>query len=75
MLLLTEYAMERHKAGESIIRATLSAAAVRLRPIVMTASVMIVGLLPLMFAHGVGARENVAIGVTHFWTGARLTKY
>jgi len=61
-ILLTEYAMERRKAGESIIRATLSAAAVRLRPIVMTASAMIVGLLPLMFAHGAGARGNVAIG-------------
>ncbi len=61
-ILLTEYATERHKVGESIIRATLSAAAVRLRPIIMTASVMIIGMLPLMFAHGAGARGNVAIG-------------
>lgn len=61
-ILLTEYATERRKAGESIIHATLSAAAVRLRPIMMTASVMIIGMLPLMFAHGAGARGNVAIG-------------
>ena len=61
-ILLTEYAIERRKAGESIVRATLSAAAVRLRPIIMTASVMITGMLPLMFAHGAGARGNVAVG-------------
>ena len=61
-ILLTEYATERRKVGESIIRATLSAAVVRLRPIIMTASVMIIGMLPLMFAHGAGARGNVAIG-------------
>ncbi len=61
-ILLTEYATERRKTGESIIRATLSAAVVRLRPIIMTASVMIIGMLPLMFAHGAGARGNVAIG-------------
>ncbi len=61
-ILLTEYATERRKAGESIIRATLSAAAVRLRPIIMTASVMVIGMLPLMLAHGAGARGSAAIG-------------
>ena len=61
-ILLTEYATERRKAGESIISATLSAASVRLRPIIMTASVMIIGMLPMMLAHGAGARGNAAIG-------------
>ncbi len=61
-ILLTEYATERRKDGMSITLATLSAAAVRLRPIVMTASVMIAGMIPLMLAHGAGARGNVAIG-------------
>ncbi len=61
-ILLTEYATERRKAGLSIVRATLSAASVRLRPIVMTASVMIIGMVPLMLAHGAGARGNAAIG-------------
>ncbi len=62
-ILLTEYAMERRKReGMSIVRATLSAASVRLRPIVMTASVMIIGMVPLMLAHGAGARGNAAIG-------------
>ena len=62
-ILLTEYATERRKQeGMSIVRATLSAASVRLRPIVMTASVMIIGMVPLMLAHGAGARGNAAIG-------------
>ena len=62
-ILLTEYATERRrKEGMGIVRATLSAASVRLRPIVMTASVMIIGMLPLMLAHGAGARGNAAIG-------------
>lgn len=61
-ILMTEYATERHRAGESIVRATLSAATIRLRPIVMTASVMIIGMVPLMLAHGAGARGNTAIG-------------
>lgn len=61
-ILLTEYATERRKDGMSIVRATLSAASVRLRPIVMTASVMIVGMVPLMLAQGAGARGNAAIG-------------
>ncbi len=61
-ILLTEYATERRKDGMSVARATLSAAAARLRPIVMTASVMIAGMIPLMLAHGAGARGNVAIG-------------
>ncbi len=61
-ILLTEYATEQRKAGLSIVRATLSASTVRLRPIVMTASVMIVGMIPLMLARGAGARGNVAIG-------------
>ncbi len=61
-ILLTEYATERRKEGLSVTRAILSAASVRLRPIVMTASVMIVGMIPLMLAHGAGARGNATIG-------------
>lgn len=62
-ILLTEYATERRrKEGMSIVCATLSAASVRLRPIVMTAGVMIIGMVPLMLAHGAGARGNAAIG-------------
>lgn len=62
-ILLTEYASERRKSGMSLSQAAMSAATVRLRPILMTALTMIFGLLPLMFASGVGANGNISLGV------------
>ena len=53
-ILLTEYATERHRKGMSITMAAMSAARVRLRPILMTSLTMIFGMLPLVFSHGVG---------------------
>ena len=47
----------------SLTQAAMSAASVRLRPILMTALTMIFGLLPLMFATGVGANGNTSLGV------------
>ncbi len=62
-ILLTEYASERRKQGMSIPQAAISAAQVRLRPILMTSLTMIFGMLPLMVATGVGANGNISIGV------------
>ena len=62
-ILLTEYASERRRQGMSIAQAAVSAAQVRLRPILMTSLTMIFGMLPLMFASGVGANGNISIGV------------
>ena len=62
-ILLTEYASERRHHGMSIMQAAISAAQVRLRPILMTSLTMIFGMLPLMFATGVGANGNISIGV------------
>lgn len=62
-ILLTEYASERRRAGMSIALAAISAACVRLRPILMTSLTMIFGMLPMMFATGVGANGNISIGV------------
>lgn len=62
-ILLTEYASERRRAGMPIVRAAISAAGVRLRPILMTSLTMIFGMLPMMFATGVGANGNISIGV------------
>ena len=62
-ILLTEYASERRRHGMSIVQAAVSAAKIRLRPILMTSLTMIFGMLPLMFASGVGANGNISIGV------------
>ena len=62
-ILLTEYASERRKHGMSIEQAALSAAAIRLRPILMTALTMIIGLFPLVVATGAGANGNISLGV------------
>ena len=62
-ILMTEYATERRKMGMSLADAAVSAAAARLRPIMMTALTMVFGLLPLMFASGVGANGNQSLGV------------
>lgn len=62
-ILLTEYASERRRAGMSIVAAALSAARVRLRPILMTSLTLIFGMLPMAFASGVGANGNKSIGI------------
>ena len=62
-ILLTEYASERRRAGMSIAQAALSAAKVRLRPILMTSLTMVFGLLPMIFATGAGANGNRSLGV------------
>ena len=61
-ILLTEYAVDRRMKGMTLAQAALSAAKARLRPILMTASTMIIGLLPLMTAMGVGANGNRSLG-------------
>lgn len=62
-ILLTEYASARRRQGITIAQAAVSAAGVRLRPILMTALTMIIGLLPLVFASGAGANGNISLGV------------
>lgn len=62
-ILLTEYASQKREEGLSISAAAMAAAKVRLRPILMTSLTMIFGMLPLMFASGVGANGNISIGV------------
>ena len=62
-ILLTEYASERRRHGMTIAQAALSAASARLRPILMTALTMIIGLLPLVVATGAGANGEISLGV------------
>lgn len=61
-ILIVEFALDRRKTGMSIVGAAIAGAAARLRPILMTSLAMVVGLLPLMFASGVGANGNSSLG-------------
>ncbi len=61
-ILLTEYAVDRRHSGMSLSQSAVASAKARLRPILMTALTMIFGLLPLMFATGVGANGNSSLG-------------
>ena len=61
-ILIIEFAVERRRTGMSIVNAAIAGAAARLRPILMTSLALIIGLLPMMFASGVGANGNNALG-------------
>jgi HAE1 family hydrophobic/amphiphilic exporter-1 len=62
-ILIVEFALDRRKTGMSIVNAAIAGAVARLRPILMTSLALIIGLLPMMFAHGVGANGNRSLGV------------
>ena len=61
-ILIVEFALDRRRMGMSITWAAVLGAAARLRPILMTSLAMVVGLLPMMFAFGVGAHGNRTLG-------------
>ena len=62
-ILITEYASDRRKMGLTLSLSAVSAAGVRLRPILMTVLTMIFGMLPLVVASGVGANGYRSLGV------------
>lgn len=61
-ILITEYAADRRRAGMSLTQAAVSAAKVRLRPILMTVLTCVFGMIPLVLSHGVGANGNSTLG-------------
>ena len=61
-ILIVQFALERRMTGMAIKYSAILGAAARLRPILMTSLAMIIGLLPLMFASGVGKNGNQTLG-------------
>jgi multidrug efflux pump len=62
-ILIVEFAKDRQAAGESVIDATLEAAKLRLRPIIMTSLAFILGVVPLAIATGAGSAAQNSIGI------------
>jgi HAE1 family hydrophobic/amphiphilic exporter-1 len=65
-ILIVEFAEQLRAGGKSLIDAAVSAAQIRLRPILMTSFAFILGVLPLVFARGAGASSRTSLGTTVF---------
>ncbi len=63
-ILIVEFAEQLRRKGRSIAEAAIEAAELRLRPILMTSFAFILGILPLVFATGVGAIGRRSVGTT-----------
>ena len=63
-ILVIEFAEQEEKKGARVIEAVVSAARIRLRPILMTSFAFIFGVLPLAIATGAGANSRIAIGTS-----------
>ncbi|MCT7616309.1 multidrug efflux RND transporter permease subunit [Aliarcobacter butzleri] len=61
-ILIVEFAMQAQEKGKTILEATLEAARLRFRPIVMTSLAFTIGVLPLAISTGAGAGSRHAIG-------------
>ena len=61
-ILVVTFANEQRLAGMSAIDAALSAGSVRLRPVIMTALAMLIGMLPMSLGVGEGGEQNAALG-------------
>jgi hydrophobe/amphiphile efflux-1 (HAE1) family protein len=65
-ILIVEFARTRYEAGLSIREAALEAARLRLRPILMTSFAFLLGVSPLLIAHGAGAASRRSLGTAVF---------
>ena len=61
-ILIVQFALERRHTGMAISWSAILGSAARLRPILMTSLAMVIGLLPMMFASGVGKNGNQTLG-------------
>lgn len=62
-ILIVEFAIQKRRAGQSLVSSALDAAKLRLRPIIMTSLAFIVGLLPMTVATGPSAQGNHSISI------------
>ncbi len=65
-ILIVEFARDRQQEGASRFDAAVEAARVRLRPILMTSFAFILGVFPLVIAHGAGAEMRRTLGTAVF---------
>ncbi|HXY15400.1 MAG TPA: multidrug efflux RND transporter permease subunit [Terriglobales bacterium] len=65
-ILIVEFAEQLRERGMPLVEATIEAARIRLRPILMTSFAFILGVLPLMVAHGAGQEGRHSVGTTVF---------
>jgi multidrug efflux pump len=70
-ILIVEFAEAARREGKDIVAATVEAARIRLRPILMTSIAFMAGVFPLVLASGAGAESRIAIGTAVF--GGMLT--
>ncbi|MBL7985555.1 MAG: efflux RND transporter permease subunit [Flavobacteriales bacterium] len=61
-VLIVEFAVQKQRAGASVLEATIEGAKARFRPILMTSFAFVAGLIPLVMASGAGAIGNRTIG-------------
>ena len=62
-ILIVEFAVQKRKSGMALVRASIDAAKLRLRPIIMTSLAFVVGLVPMMSAKGPSAQGNHSISI------------
>ena len=65
-ILIVEFAKQQQEAGVPRCEATLEACRLRLRPILMTSFAFILGVVPLVIAHGAGAEMRRSLGMAVF---------
>jgi hydrophobic/amphiphilic exporter-1 (mainly G- bacteria), HAE1 family len=65
-ILIVEFAEQLRERGLPLVEATVEAARIRLRPILMTSFAFILGVVPLMVAHGAGQEGRHSVGTTVF---------
>ena len=63
-ILITEFAVQRRRAGHGLVASAIEAAQLRLRPIIMTSLAFVFGLFPMSIATGPSAQGNHSISIS-----------